>query len=88
VPAIFVPNEHPQQDDQLARARFAESQGLGLAVRTSEVYRLPQAIEQLLEPDMRVRIAERCATLAHGSGAVEAAGLVLDMVRTRKVDRP
>ena len=33
VPAIFVPNEHPQQDDQLARARFVERQGLGACVR-------------------------------------------------------
>lgn len=88
VPAIFVPNEHPQQDDQLSRARFAESQGLGLAVRTDEVYRLPQAIEQLLAPDAGAGIERRCAALPHGSGASEAAALLLDMVRTRKVDRP
>jgi hypothetical protein len=88
VPAIFVPNEHPQQDDQLARARFAESQGLGLAVRTSEVYRLPQAIEHLLAAETRAGIARRCGALAHGAGAEEAAALVLEMVRTRKVDRP
>lgn len=86
-PAIFVPNEHPQQDDQLARARFAESQGLGICVRAKDVYRLPGAIEHLLEADARAGIERRCAALEHGSGAREAAALVLDMVRTRKVDR-
>ncbi|HEX6142239.1 MAG TPA: glycosyltransferase, partial [Geminicoccaceae bacterium] len=40
VPTLFVPNENPQQDDQLARARWAERHGLGFCLRANEIYRL------------------------------------------------
>ena len=61
VPTVFVPNENPQQDDQLARAAFAESVGLGLCVRRSAVYRLGPAIDRLLDPEVRASIRARCA---------------------------
>ena len=88
VPAIFVPNEHPQQDDQLARARFVEHADLGACVRVREIYRLSAAIERLLAPAERRRIARRCATLERGNGALELAGLIEEMAYSRKVDRP
>jgi hypothetical protein len=87
VPAIFVPNEHPQQDDQLARARFVEHQDLGACVRAREIYRLSACIERLLAPRERLRIARRCATLERSNGAVEFAGLIEEMAYSRKVDR-
>jgi UDP:flavonoid glycosyltransferase YjiC (YdhE family) len=87
VPAIFVPNEHPQQDDQLARARFVEHQKLGACVRVREIYRLSACIDRLLAPGERRRIARRCATLERGNGAVEFAGLIEEMAYSRKVDR-
>jgi hypothetical protein len=88
VPAIFVPNEHPQQDDQLARARFVEHHELGACVRVREVYRLGACIERLLAPGERRRIARRCARLERGNGALELAGLIEEMAYSRKVDRP
>jgi Glycosyltransferase family 28 C-terminal domain len=87
VPAIFVPNEHPQQDDQLARARFVEHERLGACVRVREIYRLSACIERLLAPGERRRITRRCATLERGNGAVELAGLIEEMAYSRKVDR-
>jgi hypothetical protein len=88
VPAIFVPNEHPQQDDQLARARFAEHQGVGACVRVREIYRLSACIERLLQPDERRLIAERCAALDQKNGAVELASFIEEMAYSRRVDRP
>jgi hypothetical protein len=88
VPTIFVPNEHPQQDDQLARARFVEHQDLGACVRVGEVYRLGVCVERLLAPGERRRIAGRCARLDRGNGALEMAGLIEEMAYSRKVDRP
>jgi len=88
VPAIFVPNEHPQQDDQLARARFVEHHDLGACVRVREVYRLSACIERLLAPGERRRIAGRCARLERGNGALELASLLEEMAYSRKVDRP
>jgi hypothetical protein len=87
VPAIFVPNEHPQQDDQLARARFVEHQDFGACVRAREIYRLSACIERLLAPGERRRIARRCATLERGNGAAEFARLIEEMAYSRKVDR-
>ena len=88
VPAIFVPNEHPQQDDQLTRAEFAERHGLGACVRVRDVYRLSACIDRLLRPDERRRIAERCASLDQSNGARELAAFIEEMAYSRKVDRP
>ena len=80
VPAIFIPNEHPTMDDQLMRAQFAERRGLGLCVRTRNPYRLPAAIDRILEPDQRDRMISRCRALAFGNGAATAARLLQEMV--------
>ena len=88
VPTIFVPNENPQQDDQLARAAFAEFQGLGLCVRRGAVYRLGPAIDRLLDPEVRASIRARCATLAAPNGALEAARIIEEMAYARRADRP
>jgi Glycosyltransferase family 28 C-terminal domain len=88
VPAIFVPNEHPQQDDQLGRAEFAERRGLGACVRVREIYRLSACVDRLLRPEERQRIAERCATLDQSNGAGELAAFIEEMAYSRKVDRP
>jgi hypothetical protein len=82
------PNEHPQQDDQLSRARFAEHQGLGACVRAREIYRLSACVERLLAPPERRRIARRCAALERGNGAVEVACMIEEMAYSRKVDHP
>jgi hypothetical protein len=48
---------------------------------------LSACIDRLLAPGERRRIARRCATLGHGNGAVELAGLIEEMAYSRKVDR-
>jgi hypothetical protein len=88
VPTIFVPNENPQQDDQLARAQFAERHGLGACVRVRDIYRLSACLDRLLDSDERQRIAARCATLDQSNGAIELAGFIEEMAYSRKVDRP
>jgi hypothetical protein len=88
VPAIFVPNEHPQQDDQLARAQFAERRGVGACVRVREIYRLSACVDRLLRPEERQQIAERCASLDQSNGAGELAAFIEEMAYSRKVDRP
>jgi hypothetical protein len=66
----------PQQDDQLARGRFAEHRGVGACVRVREIYRLSAVVERLLQPDERRRIAERCAALDQSNGAVELVSFI------------
>jgi UDP:flavonoid glycosyltransferase YjiC (YdhE family) len=88
VPTIFVPNENPQQDDQLARAEFAECHGLGLCVRRQAVYRLGPAIDRLLDSEVRESIRARCAMLDSTNGTLEAVRIVEEMAYARRADRP
>jgi hypothetical protein len=85
IPTIFVPNEHPHTDDQLARARYAERHGLGVCVRVDDIYRLGPAIDQLLDP------AEpppgRRSLLDPDNGALQAARIIEEMVYSQRVDR-
>jgi UDP:flavonoid glycosyltransferase YjiC (YdhE family) len=88
VPAIFIPNEHPAMDDQLMRAQFAARRGLGLCVRTCELYRLRAAIDRLLDPDERDRMTSRCRALAFANGAGAAARLIEEMAIGISANRP
>ena len=88
IPTLFIPNENPRQDNQLARARFAERHGFGICVRTQEVYRLRRALDRLLDPAECQLMAEACARFARSNGAVEAAKMIEElafMLRTKAV---
>jgi UDP:flavonoid glycosyltransferase YjiC (YdhE family) len=80
LPAIFVPNEHPSMDDQLMRALFADRRGLGLCVRTSDPYRLRDAIDRLLDAEERVEMIGRCRALTWRNGAADVVRLLEEAV--------
>ena len=88
LPSIFVPNESPQQDDQLARARFAERRGLGYCVRTGEPYRLLETLDRLLDPDEQARIRATAQGFRRENGAVEAAQLLAELAMIRRGVHP
>lgn len=79
LPTLFIPNENPRQDNQLARARFAERHGLGLCVRAQEVYRLQPAVDRLLDPVERQRMTDACARFRRPNGAAEAARMIEEL---------
>ena len=87
IPTLFVPNENPQQDDQLARARWAERQGMGFCVRTQEIYRLKPSLDRLLDPAEQAAIRSRCALLPATNGAAEASRIVTDLAYIRRAER-
>jgi UDP:flavonoid glycosyltransferase YjiC (YdhE family) len=87
IPTLFVPNENPQQDDQLARARWAERHRLGLCVRTTEVYRLKPALDRLLDSAERREMTERSATLDRTNGAEAASRAIVELAYIRRADR-
>ena len=88
LPSIFVPNESPQQDDQLARARFAERRGLGYCVRTGEPYRLLETLDRLLDPDEQARVRAAALGFRRENGAVEAAQLLAELAMVRRGVHP
>jgi Glycosyltransferase family 28 C-terminal domain len=87
LPTLFVPNENPSQDDQLARARYAERHGLGYCVRAREIYRLKPALDRLMDPAEQALVRERCAALDARNGAAEAAILIEELSSILRADR-
>jgi UDP:flavonoid glycosyltransferase YjiC (YdhE family) len=88
VPTLFVPNENPTMDDQLARARHAERQGLALCLRAHELYRARDRLEQLLDPEEQALLRARMAALDPANGAPDAARIVAEMAWCLRADRP
>jgi hypothetical protein len=87
LPTLFIPNENPQQDDQLGRARYADRHGLGICLRAQEIYLLRAALGRLLDPDEQAAIRARCAALGTTNGADEAARMVAEYASIRRVER-
>lgn len=73
VPTVFVPNRDTQLDDQLARARWAEAQGLACCWDdgTRDTYRA--CLDDVLDPHVRAEMAGACCVLPRPTGATEAA---------------
>ena len=88
IPTILVPNEAMEQDNQLARALFADRHGLSVCVRTREIYRLTAMIDKLFRPDERDLIKSRLAALEPTNGATDAAQLIEELAFSRRVDQP
>ncbi|MBT3358148.1 MAG: hypothetical protein HN403_00800 [Rhodospirillales bacterium] len=87
VPSIFVPNENPMMDEQLARAQFAERNGLGVCLRTREMYKARACVERLLDETARADIRQRCASLDATNGATEIARFVEECVFSLRGDK-
>ncbi|MEZ5933342.1 MAG: glycosyltransferase [Alphaproteobacteria bacterium] len=85
VPTIFVPNENMSQDNQFARALFADRHGLAVCVRTREVYKLTATIDRLFDPDERELLRSRLAELDPMNGAADAAALIDELAYSRRV---
>jgi hypothetical protein len=87
VPAIWIPNENPAQDDQLARARFAERHGAGLMARRDNAKGLLSALDTLLDADSRAAMSRATAALVAPNGAAEAARIITDLSMINRGER-
>ena len=68
VPTLFVPNEHPEADNQLARARWAEEGASGLSTRSRASACCRRGSTRLLQPSRQeaMRASLALATAATG----------------------
>ncbi len=82
VPTVFVPDP-AATDDELARARFAAA--AGVAVYATDDEAAAAELEKLADPAAREALSRRCAELAFGNGAAEAANWLA--LHCREVDR-
>lgn len=90
LPTIWLPNEAPEQDQQILRARFASETGLGLTVRLTEGFSLRAAIEEMLTPTSRAAFAAAghryaLSNMAENGAVAAAAALaaICDMIPSR-----
>jgi UDP:flavonoid glycosyltransferase YjiC (YdhE family) len=88
IPAIFVPNESPEMDDQQLRATYAYASGLGLRLRTSETSRLRSIVDLALSEDFRAELRRRSARLPFVNGALEAAQAIEQLVFSVRASGP
>lgn len=88
IPTLFVPNEAPEMDRQLARVRWAELTGCALLLRRDhDLPRTRDLIGRLLDKDEQARMIERCASLSWTNGARDIARYIEDHARLVRTDR-
>jgi UDP:flavonoid glycosyltransferase YjiC (YdhE family) len=78
IPALFVPMRR-ETDDQAARARYAESVGVGLALDGPGDDRIEDRLSDLLDAGRRVAMREKLEELRPENGAARAAKWLLDL---------
>jgi hypothetical protein len=88
VPAIFVPNESPDMDDQQLRAAYAHATGLGFKLRASELGRIGETLDLALSVDFRDELNRRAARLEFVNGAPGAAALIEQLVFSIRTNLP
>ncbi len=88
VPTIFVPNEAPVMDDQHVRAAYAQSTGLGLCLRASELGRVSDTVDLILSDTFRTEQARRTGRLKFENGATEAAAAIEELLFSVRTHRP
>jgi hypothetical protein len=87
IPTLFVPNEAPEMDLQVARALYAELNGLGYRFRRDhDRYRLKEKVAELLDPVARAEVAARCRALPYSNGANQIARFMSDHARLLRTD--
>lgn len=80
LPTIFIPNASPGQDDQLARARFAQDNGAAFELPADGLSELPEICAALLDQKARNFLKANCRRLHQGNGAQEAADALAELV--------
>lgn len=79
IPTLFVPMQR-QIDDQPARARWAQEEGVGRGLASPDDPALEERLEELLDANVRDEIRERLGSLPGADGAGDAAGWLTGLV--------
>jgi hypothetical protein len=87
VPTLWVPMRR-ETDDQAARARWAETAGVGRGLAGPDDPGLEAALDALLDDASRASMAAALGALAIGDGAAEAARWLEELVAKPRTPRP
>jgi UDP:flavonoid glycosyltransferase YjiC (YdhE family) len=86
IPTIFVPNESYEMDDQLLRARYAESMGFALTLRANEIWRVSEVLDMAIDESFRLR--SRQSSFVIENGAADIARIIEEAASSLRVGRP
>jgi hypothetical protein len=87
IPTIFVPRDEPEMDDQVLRARWAESCGLARCLHPLAGDRADEVLALALDPDSAAEARRRAARLPAARGAEEAAAFIWDLAAMIRAGR-
>lgn len=87
VPSLFVPMRR-QTDDQHARARFAEEEGVGRGTNGPADPALEAKLDDLLDPEARASMRDALAAKRPANGAAPAADWLAALAGTERVRNP
>lgn len=87
IPTVFIPNEAPEMDDQMLRASYADVAGLGLRLRHTEIWKVPDVMGEALSGSFRETMARRCSRFPPTNGAARAAAVIEELVFSVRADR-
>lgn len=82
LPTIFYPNMDTGKDDQFARVKIAENAGCSKVITDVNTETVTQAIEFMLVPENRERMAGMAEQLHTANGATEVASLLIEKLDT------
>jgi UDP:flavonoid glycosyltransferase YjiC (YdhE family)/glycosyltransferase involved in cell wall biosynthesis len=86
IPALFVPNESPELDDQLLRARYAETMQLGACLRAKDILRIPEALDHALSLETQQAAAARTERLTYQNGAHAVARFIEECLYSARAE--
>lgn len=80
IPTILVPNEAPEMDMQITRARHLDSIGAGKLLRTGDILNVVPVLDWMLQRDNRDLLSKRMVGLEFQNGATDAADFLRRML--------
>ncbi len=82
VPTVFVSNIRGT-DDQESRAQWCHDLGYALRADQADLENITETVRELQDPEVRGRLARRCAYLPDANGAKEAAKILFELATVK-----
>jgi UDP-N-acetylglucosamine:LPS N-acetylglucosamine transferase len=88
VPAVFIPDESPEMDNQVLRAKYAEACGHAFCLRAGDVHRVNEVLAAATSDAFTAEVRRRAARLVFNDGAAEIARTIELAVGALRLDGP
>ena len=87
LPTVFISNIRGT-DDQEARAQWGHDFGYAIRGNQADLHDITAAVKKLQDPDVRAKLAAKCAELPATTGGAEIAKILFDLATREEPKRP